>query len=96
MKNPKTIFVCVGLVFSASWVAADERHYGDWSKNAKVIAYAASDIPPGRLGAAMICLDGYRFAVAGMLGHGSASAPSVAITQVFANQQGESVPASCE
>jgi hypothetical protein len=68
---------------------------GDRLENGRVVAFASTDVPPGRLGATVVCLDGYKFAVAAMMGLGSAAGSSVAMVQVMEDRDGRLVPAAC-
>jgi hypothetical protein len=68
--------------------------FGTVHRNAAVTAELTRELPPGKLHAATVCLDGYLFAVTTVLGHGSGT-PAVAVTQVYAAQDGSTVPATC-
>lgn len=72
------------------------RILGDRLENGRVIAFASTDVAPGRLGAAVVCLDGRSFAVAAMMGHGSTATPAVGIVQVYEERGGQPVPAKCQ
>lgn len=69
--------------------------FGDRLENGRVLAFASTDLAPGRLGAAVVCLDGQKFAVTAMMGHGSTATPAVGIVQVYEERDGRSVPAKC-
>jgi hypothetical protein len=60
------------------------------------VAFASTDLAPGRLGAAVVCLDGRAFAVAAMMGHGNTATPAIGIVQVFDDRGGQPVPARCQ
>ena len=69
--------------------------FGDRLENGRVMAFASTDLAPGRLGAAVVCLDGHKFAVTAMMGHGSTATPAVGIVQVYEEREGRPVPAKC-
>jgi len=76
--------------------AAGPMDFGTSSRNAEATAEITLELPPGKLHAATLCLDGHLFAVTTVLGHGStAAAPAVAVTQVFTRRDGRSLPATC-
>jgi hypothetical protein len=80
-------------------VAADlpgSKILGDRLENGRVLAFASTDLAPGRLGTAVVCLDGRAFAVAAMMGHGNTATPSVGIVQVYDERGGQLVPAKCQ
>ena len=84
---------------AAAALAADlpgSKVLGDRLENGRVLAFASTDLAPGRLGAAVVCLDGRAFAVAAMMGHGNTATPSVGIVQVFDDRGGQPVPARCQ
>lgn len=72
------------------------RVLGDRLENGRVMAFASTDLAPGRLGAAVVCLDGRAFAVAAMMGHGNTATPAVGIVQVYEERGGQPVPAKCQ
>jgi hypothetical protein len=69
---------------------------GDRLENGRVLAFASTDLAPGRLGAAVVCLDGRSFAVAAMMGHGNTATPAIGIVQVYEERGGQPVPAKCQ
>ena len=80
-------------------VAADlpgSKILGDRLENGRVLAFASTDLAPGRLGAAVVCLDGRAFAVSAMMGHGNTATPAVGIVQVYEERDGKAVPARCQ
>jgi len=80
-------------------LAADppgSRILGERLENGRVQAFASTDLAPGRLGAAVVCLDGRSFAVAAMMGHGNTATPAIGIVQVYEERGGQSVPAKCQ
>jgi hypothetical protein len=92
-----TAFLTVAAVPFA--VAADlpgSKILGDRLENGRVLAFASTDLAPGRLGTAVVCLDGRAFAVAAMMGHGSTATPAVSIVQVYEERGGQAVPARCQ
>ena len=87
------------MVAAAGVLAADlpgSKVMGDRLENGRVLAFASTDLAPGRLGAAVVCLDGRAFAVAAMMGHGNTATPSVGIVQVYEDRGGQPVPARCQ
>lgn len=68
----------------------------DRLENGRVLAFASTDLAPGRLGAAVVCLDGRAFAVSAMMGHGNTATPAVGIVQVYEERDGKPVPARCQ
>jgi hypothetical protein len=94
----RLLALSVALVLAqAATLAWAERPtgYGTVNRNAATTAELTLDLPPGKLHTATVCLDGHLFAVATVLGHGSAAAPSVAITQVYRATDGANRPADC-
>lgn len=89
--------LCAVLVFVCAGANAAKRFepYGEVSRNAQMSAELSEDLPPGKLHLSMICLDGYRFAVASIIGP-SAAAPAVGMTQVYEAINGQVVPARCQ
>lgn len=84
-----------GLLLAPCTVAQAANPFGDRLENGRVIAFASTDIPPGRLGATVVCLDGYKFGVAAMMGLGNAAGSSIGIVQVMEERDGRTVPATC-
>lgn len=72
------------------------RILSDRLENGRVLAFASTDVAPGRVGAAVVCLDGRAFAVAAMMGHGGSGTPAVGIVQVYEERDGQPVPARCQ
>lgn len=83
------------LLASAPAAAPAAAPFGDRLENGRVLAFASTDLAPGRLGATVVCLDGYKFAVTAMMGHGSTATPAVGIVQVYEDRDGRPVPAKC-
>jgi len=69
--------------------------YDDIAFNGKVIAQVAKDLPPGKIGATLVCLNGHQFALGAMLGLGS-STPAVSVVQVYEAHNGGTRPATCK
>lgn len=86
--------VAAGGAFAADLPGS--RVLGDRLENGRVVAFASTDLAPGRLGAAVVCLDGRAFAVAAMMGHGNTATPAIGIVQVFDDRGGQPVPARCQ
>jgi len=86
-----TTLVCVPAAVNA---AKRLEPYADVSHNAQIIAELSQELPPGRLHASMLCLDGFRFAVTSILGAGAAP-PAVSMTQVYEASTNQAVPARC-
>lgn len=103
-KRNLSVWIGRVMAFLTAWaataaLAADlpgSKVMGDRLENGRVLAFASTDLAPGRLGAAVVCLDGHAFAVAAMMGHGSTATPSVGIVQVFDDRGGQPVPARCQ
>jgi hypothetical protein len=87
--------VLAGLLLAACAAAQAANPFGDRLENGRVIAFASTDVPPGRLGATVVCLDGYKFGVAAMMGLGNAAGSSIAMVQVMEDRDGRLVPAIC-
>ncbi|MCU0971017.1 MAG: hypothetical protein MUF57_04280 [Gammaproteobacteria bacterium] len=86
--------VSMGLLAAPPAVEA-ANPFGDRLENGRVIAFASTDVPPGRLGATVVCLDGYKFGVAAMMGLGNAAGSSIAMVQVMEDRDGRLAPAIC-
>jgi hypothetical protein len=86
-----TTLVCVPAAVNA---AKRFEPYADIGRNAQIIAELSQELPPGRLHASMICLDGFRFAVTSILGPSTAP-PAVSMTQVYEASTNQAVPARC-
>jgi len=86
------VLLCHGAAAAAQ--GGGPADFGTVHRNAAVTAELTRDLPPGKLHAATVCLDGHLFAVTTVLGHGTGT-PAVAVTQVYAAQEGRSVPATC-
>jgi hypothetical protein len=84
------------LLFSLSPAASAATPFGDRLENGRVLAFASTDLAPGRLGATVVCLDGYKFAVTAMMGHGNTATPAVGIVQVYEDRDDRPVPAKCK
>jgi hypothetical protein len=84
----------IGLL-AASPAPEAANPFGDRLENGRVVAFASTDVPPGRLGATVVCLDGYKFGVAAMMGLGNAAGSSIAMVQVVEERDGRTVPATC-
>ncbi len=69
--------------------------YDDVAFNGKVLAQVAKDLPPGKVGATLVCLNGYQFALGAMLGINTGT-PAVSIVQVHEAHQGGTRPATCQ
>ena len=91
--------LCAALIagLTAPAAIAAQRHpgFGAEQHNASINAEISQDLPPGRLQATLLCLDGFRFAVTAILGHGAAATPAIGMTQVYEERDGRVVPASC-
>jgi hypothetical protein len=88
-----------GMGIAGGSLAADlpgSKVFSDRLENGRVMAFASTDLAPGRLGAAVVCLDGRSFAVAAMMGHGNTATPAVGIVQVYEERGGQPVPARCQ
>ncbi len=92
------VFFLMGVAVAAVSVAdlPGSKILGDRLENGRVMAFASTDLAPGRLGTAVVCLDGRAFAVAAMMGHGNTATPAVGIVQVFDDRGGQPVPARCQ
>lgn len=103
-KHNLAVWIGLGAAFLtglgvAAAFAADlpgSKVLGDRLENGRVLAFASTDLAPGRLGTAVVCLDGRAFAVVAMMGHGSTATPAVGIVQVFDERGGQSVPVRCQ
>jgi len=83
----------------AGALAADlpgSKVFGDRLENGRVLAFATTDLAPGRLGTVVVCLDGRAFAVTAMMGHGNTATPAVGIVQVYEDRGGQALPARCQ
>jgi hypothetical protein len=86
----------LALAAAAAVAGPGSLDFGTSSRNAQATAEMTLELPPGKLHAATLCLDGHLFAVTTVLGHGStAAAPAVAVTQVYTQRDGRSLPATC-
>lgn len=95
----RTAGFLMGVTVLGAAAAADlpgSKILGDRLENGRVLAFASTDLAPGRLGAAVVCLDGRAFAVAAMMGHGNTATPAVGIVQVYEERGGQAVPARCQ
>lgn len=98
------VWIGCGMVFLTGMagtgvLAADlpgSKVFGDRLENGRVLAFASTDLAPGRLGTAVVCLDGHAFAVTAMMGHGNTATPSVGIVQVYDERGGQPVPVRCQ
>ena len=60
-----------------------------------VLAQVAKDLPPGKVGATLVCLNGHQFALGAMLGISSGT-PAVSVVQVYEAHNGGTRPATCK
>ncbi len=84
------------LLVTSPLAALAATPFGERLENGRVLAFASTDLAPGRLGAAVVCLDGHKFAVTAMMGHGNTATPAVGIVQVYEDRDGQPVPAQCK
>jgi hypothetical protein len=85
----------VALPANAPLPAPAATPSGDRLENGRVLAFASTDLAPGRLGATVVCPDGHKFAVTAMMRHGNTATPAVGIVQVCEERDGRPVSARC-
>lgn len=64
-------------------------------RNGRVLAQVAEDLPPGKVGATLVCLDGHQFALGAMVAPGGSGNSAVSIVQVYTARDGQVLPATC-
>lgn len=96
IRRSLALGVILGLT-GASWAALPgaPSEFDDIANNGRVIAQVAQDIPPGKVGATLVCLDGQKFAVGAILSH-SNGASAVSMVQVYETKGGINRPALCK
>ena len=98
LKHSLILTLALGLI-APGWAALPgapvSREFDDIANNGRVIAQVAQDIPPGKVGATLIFLDGQKFALGAMLSHDSGT-PAVSLVQVYEAHSGGTRPARCK
>lgn len=87
--------ILAALLASAQLPASAATPFGDRLENDWLLAFASTDLAPGRLGATVVRPDGHKFAVTAMMRHGNTATPAVGIVQVCEEHDGRPVPATC-
>ncbi|MFM1892493.1 MAG: hypothetical protein RLZ44_1570 [Pseudomonadota bacterium] len=87
------LLLLAGMTQTAA--AALPGSYDTVQRNGRVLAQVAEDLPPGKVSATLVCLDGLQFALGAMIGLGGSVNPTVSIVQVYSAQDGQVRPASC-
>jgi hypothetical protein len=96
--NPRITNPWLGLLLATLTSAATAALPGSYDtvqRNGRVLAQVAEELPPGKVGATLVCLDGLQFALGAMIGSGSSANPAVSIVQVYMTRDGEVRPATC-
>ncbi len=97
IPRPDRRWGCVLLLVSGqAALAALPGDFATVQRNGRVLAQVAEDLPPGKLSATLVCLDGHQFALGAMLGSGPGSTSAVSIVQVYTAGDGPHRPATCD